>query len=189
MTSQSALGSAPGRAGESNEGMRQATVRRLYFYLVALISSTAGLFAFNSLVGSLIYAWLPGPGIALVNGPGFQRSSIASTVGLLVVTVPVFLLHWAYIQARAADPALPGERTAALRKSFLYVASAIALALLLSATHSLLGGVARLALGEPARASALFSGSVGAQSSHDCHLGRAPLVLADGGAQRWRLWP
>jgi hypothetical protein len=158
MTTQSALRGAPEQARQSNEGTGQATVRRLYVYLVILISSTAGLFAFSSLVDSLIYAWFSGPGLAVINGPGFQRTAIASNVGLLVVTTPIFLLHWGWVQARAMDPAYPEERKAALRKFFLYVASAIALGLLLSAAQNLLGGIAHLALGQPLRNSQLLPG-------------------------------
>lgn len=153
---QSSAQSAQGRQTDSSEGSRQATVRRLYFYLVALISSTAGLFAFTSLASSLVDAQFSGPALSVISGPGFQRTTIASNAGLLVVTTPIFLLHWAYIQARAADGAFPAERAAALRKFFLYAASAIALGLLLSTAQDLLSGIAQLALRQPVRDNQLF---------------------------------
>jgi len=107
-----AMPNARGSQSGSSEGSGQATVRRLYFYVVALISSTAGLFAFTSLAFSLVDAWLAQPGLAVISGSGFQRTTIASNAGLLIVTTPIFLLHWAIIQARVARPEYPGERTA-----------------------------------------------------------------------------
>ena len=143
----------------TGEGSSQATVRRLYFYLVALISSTAGLFAFVSLAFSLVDVWFARPGLEVISGPGFQRTTIASNAGLLVVTTPIFLLHWALIQARAARAEYPEERTAALRKFFLYFASAIALGLLLAMVQNLVSGVAQLAFGQPIGESKLLPAS------------------------------
>ena len=151
-----AMPNARGSQSGSSEGSGQATVRRLYFYVVALISSTAGLFAFTSLAFSLVDAWLAQPGLAVISGSGFQRTTIASNAGLLIVTTPIFLLHWATIQARVARPEYPGERTAALRKFFHYVASAIALGLLLTMAQNLLSGIAQLAFGQPIAASKLL---------------------------------
>ncbi len=151
-----AMPNARGSQSGSSEGSGQATVRRLYFYVVALISSTAGLFAFTSLAFSLVDAWLAQPGLAVISGSGFQRTTIASNAGLLIVTTPIFLLHWAIIQARVARPEYPGERTAALRKFFHYVASAIALGLLLTMAQNLLSGIAQLAFGQPIAASKLL---------------------------------
>ncbi len=145
--------SAQNQHSESSEGARQATVRRLYLYLVALISSTAGLFAFTSLADAIIDAWITGPGLIVIGGSSFQRSAIAASAGLLIVTTPLFLLHWANIQARAADADFPEERSAAMRKFFLYAASAIALGMLLVNAQALLAGIAQLALGQPARQS------------------------------------
>lgn len=141
-------GSAAVRRGDS----RAATVRRLYFYIVALISSIAALVAFDELVGVLADSWLTGSGLFVLAGP-FARSGISWSTAVLLVATPVFLLHWALIQGSCADP---GERAAAMRKFFLYVASAVALGYALRRAWQLVGGLARLALGEPLTANRLL---------------------------------
>jgi hypothetical protein len=120
------------------------TVRRLYFYLVALISSTVGLYAVSELLAALTNAWFSGDAILTVGGDLYLRRSIALNAGLLVVTAPLFLIHW---RAIGSSLDAPGERTAGMRKFFLYVASGIALGVLtVQATH-LIEGIARLAFG------------------------------------------
>ena len=124
---------------------RAATVRRLYFYIVALISATAALAAFDGLVDVLADSWLGGAGLFVLAGP-FARTGISWSAAVLIVATPIFLIHWGLIQGSCADP---GERAAAMRKFFLYAASAIALGYSLTRGWQLLGGLARLALGEP----------------------------------------
>lgn len=104
---------------------RLAAIRRIYFYLVALITLIAGLFAVNGLLHGLTVAWA-GTGDAVdVGNEAFVRMLLARNGGLLVVTAPLFLLHWGYIQRRFTDA---DERHAGMRKFFLYAASAAGLA-------------------------------------------------------------
>ncbi|MGL4651771.1 MAG: DUF5671 domain-containing protein, partial [Caldilineaceae bacterium] len=124
---------------------RLQTVRRLYFYLVALVSSTAGLIAISGLLAAIAETWLAPNGLLTLGGGSYTRRSIALNAGLLVVTAPLFLLHWRAIGASLDQP---GEREAGMRKFFLYVASAIALGVLAVQSSHLIEGVARLALGD-----------------------------------------
>ena len=144
---------AAGPSDVDRTDARLGTVRRLYFYLVALISSTAMLASFDSLVGALAEAWLDGDPILTVSARGFLLRSISLSGAVLVVAAPIFLLHWAMIQGRL-DQAQ--ERTAGLRKFFLYLASAIAVGYLLSYGQELVGSTARLAFGDPMRSSPIF---------------------------------
>jgi hypothetical protein len=125
---------------------RQQTVRRLYVYLVALISFAAALFAVDGLLQAMVDAWISGPSFLTVTGTGFVRRAIAANMAMLLVAVPVFLIHWALAQSRVDDPE---QRGAAMRKFYLYAASAVSLGFVLVRANGLLSGIARLALGEP----------------------------------------
>jgi hypothetical protein len=137
----------------AEETGRLHTVRRLYFYLVALISSTVGLFAVGELLSALAESWITAPSVAVLQGEAFARRSIALSAGLLVVTTPLFLLHWRAIGSWLDEP---GEREAGMRKFFLYAASAIALGVLAVQSAHLIEGLARLALGQPALLSSIL---------------------------------
>ena len=133
------------QSATSTSATRLATVRRLYFYLVALISFIVGLVGLDGLLSSLSDAWLGTTGVAIFAGNSYLRENIASNGGLLLVAAPLFLLHWGYMQRRRHELE---ERSAALRKFFLYVASAVALGYALTNAHALLLGLAKLAFGQ-----------------------------------------
>ncbi len=132
---------------------RLQTVRRVYFYLVVLIASTAALYAVGELLGALAQAWLGQRGVVAFGDGSYLRRTIASSAGILVVSAPLFLVHW---RAIGATLERPGERGAGMRKFFLYVASAIALTVLLVQSAQLIEGVAFLALGGGTRASRIL---------------------------------
>lgn len=71
---------------------------------------------------------------------------------MLVVAAPIFLLHWRLAQRRREE----AEIRAAMRKFFLYAASAVALGFAVVNGYELLSGVARLAFGEAPTASELL---------------------------------
>ena len=139
-------------AVQRGEGVvdRGATVRRLYLYLVALVSYLTALFGLNGLLRILAELWFGGGwlgGKAIlyqINADSFVREQLARTAGLLVVTTLLFLLHWGFIQGRRWQP---GETTAALRKLFLYVALGFTLGFTLVNCYQLLTGIADLAFG------------------------------------------
>lgn len=139
--------------GSAAPDARLSTIRRFYFYLVALISSTAALIAIDGLVSALADAWLGGNAIYTLNSPGYVRRTIAESAGLLIVSVPIFLIHWELIRRRFASAA---ERGAAMRKFFLYGASAIALGWLLVRGNQLLQGISVLAFGGSVEGSSIL---------------------------------
>ncbi len=120
------------------------TVRRLYFYLIAFISLTTGLFALDGLLGTLGELWFGGQSLYIADAGALWRNSIARSSGALLVATPIFLIHWGYIQRRQDEP---GERPAVLRKLFLYAASVIALFFAVMNGYELLAGIGFLAFG------------------------------------------
>ncbi len=83
------------------------TVRRLYFYLVALISLEVVLWGLINLLRSIIDQTVGG-----------SADALAQALALIVVGVPIFLIHWLWIQRNSARD--PEEKTAGLRAVFLY---------------------------------------------------------------------
>lgn len=123
------------------DSSRLAVVRRFYVYAVAFISYLAGLVALNTLTQILLDIWLPAASlaamgeIAAVGRFDLAREAIARSAGLLVVATPLFLLHWWYANHRLIDPA---ERQAALRKLYLYGATAAGVAIAYGSLYQLI---------------------------------------------------
>ena len=123
---------------------RLATIRRLYLYLIAFISLVAGLAAAYGLIDVLAGLWLT-PGAMLdVNPGGSARDAIARQGGFLIVSAPIFLLHWRLIGRLAAQP---GESAAALRKLFLYAVLAFTGSVSVRALYLLIEGSLQILLG------------------------------------------
>ncbi|NJN81295.1 MAG: hypothetical protein HC802_02750 [Caldilineaceae bacterium] len=131
---------------ETDSSSRLATIRRLYFYLVALVSLLVAFASFAGLLDILTSVWLGERGLVDVNTVDYVRNSVARSAGLLLVSTPLFLIHWGYMQRRQAEA---GESRAAVRKFFLYTASAAALIPTLQSIYALLDGIIQSALGEP----------------------------------------
>jgi hypothetical protein len=85
------------------------TVRRLYFYAVALISLEVVLWGVIGLLRTVVDDLSIGAGNAL-----------AQALALVLVGVPIFLVHWLWAQNAAAKD--EEEKTASLRGVFLYAA-------------------------------------------------------------------
>lgn len=83
------------------------TVRRLYFYAVALISLEVVLWGLINLLRSIVDQTVGGGAEAL-----------AQALALVVVGVPIFLIHWLWAQRVSARD--EEEKTASLRAIFLY---------------------------------------------------------------------
>lgn len=120
----------------------RVTVRRLYFYAVALVSFIASLAALAILLRAIFSTWL---GSQVTADAAYIRNTIAGSGGVLLVAVPIFLLHWRYAQAHADED----ERRSGMRKFFLYVASMVSVGYALYFGFELLQGLGALALGEP----------------------------------------
>jgi hypothetical protein len=101
------------------------TIRRLYFYLVTLVSLEVVVWALISLARSI-----------------FDRSLadiLAGGLAFILVALPVFLFHWRFVQREAA--ADNEERFSGVRALFLYTAWII---LAIPVVHSLISIVLRV---------------------------------------------
>jgi hypothetical protein len=87
-----------------------SSVRRIYFYLVALIGLEVVVWGVINLARTL-FDILPGGGAA---------SILARGLSLIIVGLPIFLVHWRVLQREADSDA--EERTTRLRALFLYTA-------------------------------------------------------------------
>ena len=103
------------------------SIRRLYFYLVALISIEVVLWGLVSLLRSIVDQTISGGADAL-----------AQALALILVGVPIFLVHWLWAQRAAARD--EEERTATIRAAFFY---AILLGTLIPVAQNLLSFVDR----------------------------------------------
>jgi len=107
------------------------TIRRLYIYLVSLISLEVVVWGLIGLVRSVVGGDLIGTGV----------SQLASALSLITVGVPVFLLHWWMAQRAIGDN---NERFSRVRAVFLYGAL---LATLIPIVQNVLALLNRLWLG------------------------------------------
>ena len=107
------------------------TIRRLYFYAVALISLEVVVWGLIGLLRSIFSA-------RLVN----TADVLAQALALVLVGVPIFLFHWLWTQRAAAKD--EEERSASLRAIFLY---AVLIGTLVPVVQNLLAFVNRVALG------------------------------------------
>ena len=103
------------------------SIRRLYFYLVAFISIEIVLWGLVGLLRSIVNKTVSGGADAL-----------AQALALVLVGVPIFLIHWSWVQRASASE--QEEKTAGLRAVFLY---AILLATLIPVVQNLLSFVDR----------------------------------------------
>ena len=85
------------------------TVRRLYFYVVALVSLEVVVWGVIGLGRTLINLNL------VVGSP---VSQLAGSLALVLVGLPVFLIHWLIAQREALKD--PEERATRVRALFLY---------------------------------------------------------------------
>ena len=83
------------------------SIRRLYFYLVALISIEVVLWGLVGLLRSIVDQTISGGADAL-----------AQALALILVGVPIFLVHWLWAQRAAQRD--EEEKTATIRAAFFY---------------------------------------------------------------------
>ena len=107
------------------------TIRRLYFYTVALISLEVVAWGLVGLLRSIFSS-------RLVN----TADVLAQALALVLVGVPIFLFHWLWTQRAAVKD--EEERTASLRAIFFY---AVLIGTLVPVVQNLLALVNRIALG------------------------------------------
>jgi hypothetical protein len=103
------------------------SIRRLYFYLVAFISIEIVVWGVVGLLRSIVDDVVSG-----------GEDSLALSLASILVSVPIFLIHWSWAQRAAAGDA--EEKTATLRAVFFY---AILLATLIPVVQNLLSFIDR----------------------------------------------
>ena len=108
------------------------TVRRLYFYAVALISFEVVLWGLVGLIRSIV-----NPNLITDNA-----QALATALSLILVGIPFFLVHWLWAQRVSARE--EEEKTATVRAVFLYGAL---LATLIPAVQNLLALLNRAFIG------------------------------------------
>ncbi len=126
------------------ESSRLAMIRRLYLYLIAFISLVAGLAAAYDLIDALVRLWVTDETFLGVYASDSVQRSIARPGGFLIVSAPIFLIHWRYILRLAAQP---GEPRAALRKLFIYAALATTAYVSARSLYHIIEGSLQLLLG------------------------------------------
>ncbi len=102
-----------------------STIRRIYLYLVSLISLGVLLAGVMNLARVLITLWLGGHSPYDIGTMAWARLTFARWSAVVLVALPVHLLHWTWAQRLASTSS--EERAASLRKAYLYLAQAILL--------------------------------------------------------------
>jgi hypothetical protein len=95
---------------------RQATVRRIYQYVVAFIGLATLAFAIGWSLGTLIGA-AGGSGVSLDRD--WLRDEVSFGLTLVLVGLPVWLIPWRRLQAETVDPAATREL---IRRIYLFLA-------------------------------------------------------------------
>jgi hypothetical protein len=146
--------------GESHQG---ATVRRVYYYLMAATGLAllwvGNVELLNALIDTL-FNWSLGPSV-------IWHEPLANGLSLLLVGAPIWLLHWRGVQQRAerTDAEGAAERDALPRKLYLYGVSLVAALILLFQLAQVIYRLLLLVMGD---ASASLLSSETAHQLADC---------------------
>lgn len=101
------------------DNSRQASKKRLYFYILSLVGLAATIFAISSLLSVIIDLLFT---TSYLSSEGFS-SSVSSALGVLVAGLPLWLLTWRPMQSQASEESPLGEhaRRSIIRKTYLYL--------------------------------------------------------------------
>ena len=102
------------------DAVRQASMKRLYNYILAFIGLVVAFVGVATLF-SFIINMLTGSGIVLSDT---FRSNLAASISSLIVGLPLWLAKWRPMQAEAMAPGEMGDhaRRSVLRKTYIYLA-------------------------------------------------------------------
>jgi len=102
------------------DAVRQASMKRLYNYILAFIGLVVAFVGVATLF-SFIINMLTGSGIVLSDA---FRSNLAASISSLIVGLPLWLAKWRPMQAEAMAPGEMGDhaRRSVLRKTYIYLA-------------------------------------------------------------------
>jgi len=146
--------------GESHQG---ATVRRIYYYLMAGIGLALTWVGSVELLHAVIDALL-----TTSNGFGdVWHEPLANGLSLLVVGTPIWALHWRAVQHRASldNEAGDAERSALPRKIYLYAVALVGALILLFQLAQVVYRLLLMVMGDPT--AAVFSAETANQLA-DC---------------------
>ncbi len=133
-------------AFRATEAADQATLRQLYYYLVAAVGLS--LFAVGLILLLTTLLSLSGLTPEQLAADWF-RDRISSAATLVILGGPIWLGHWLHQQSRLNRPdSASEERTAAWRRVFLYLVLFVAVASVLVDAASLLYQLFLVALGD-----------------------------------------
>jgi hypothetical protein len=110
------------------------TIRRLYAYLLALAGLAMLAVGAANLGQVLVDVLLQTP---LASGAGYTRDTIALNTAAVLVGLPVWLIHWLWIERSVQGD--DAERGSTLRRLYLYVVLAGAMGVMAFSAHSALG--------------------------------------------------
>ena len=127
------------------------TVRRLYFYTLALIGAEAVVWGVVALLRTVISSGLVG-----------AAGQLATGLSAVLVGLPVFLFHWTIVQRDAARD--EEEHSSRLRAIFLYAVRTAFLIPVVYSTLALFNRWLALALGLPVQGSAFGGGQSAADN-------------------------
>lgn len=98
--------------------LRQAALRRLYFYILSLLGNITVFFGIQQLLGVMIDI-IFGQFTSLTS----YASSISTSLAMLIIGLPVWLHYWPVLQTEAAQTSDMGDhaRRSIIRKSYLYL--------------------------------------------------------------------
>ena len=104
------------------------TIRRIYFYLIAIISAETLIWGITNLLRSISD-----------NNPGDQSNILSTGLAQILVSIPIFLIHWLVVQKDARES--EEEKSSVVRATFLY---GIMLAVLIPVIQNIMALVNRL---------------------------------------------
>jgi len=104
----------------AGDGVRQASMKRLYNYILAFIGLVVSFVGVATLLNFIIDR-LTGSDILMSDS---TRGSLATSISSLIVGLPLWLVMWRPMQAQALAPGEMGDhaRRSVLRKTYLYLA-------------------------------------------------------------------
>jgi hypothetical protein len=104
----------------AGDRVRQASMKRLYNYILALIGLVVA-FAGVATLFSFIIDMVTGTGVLMSDS---TRSTLATSLSSLIVGLPLWLVMWRPMQAEAMTPGDMGDhaRRSTVRKMYLYLA-------------------------------------------------------------------
>ncbi len=141
------------QAGAQPELPRQAGVRRLYTYLVALIALGVLATGAGGLLWTLADAVTSAP--RTINRADWWREQVSFYATLVVVGLPVWLLHWGPVSGPAGHRWTAAEPVALARRLYLYLTLLIGVLVLLGSGAAAAKQLLDLTLGEAATSGAL----------------------------------